>query len=435
MLNERTLRRVRSGTEKEVYGLVTDTALYIASGGFLGQANALLSALWKHQLPHGRDTWLADTAFMVLWDAAGAKPAAVPFPLIDIDVIEKQMRAYIAMDRYPYPLAQEDWTELSGRDLERKAFITAAMVKGNAADASANDSGSRFPPEQQELEALAMLERLYGQRKMFGDAYVLAAELAARHGKAELAADFIRAYVTQCRNTPENYNVPLVAASRHVAPLLLRKILAPEWGLTDSLVDSFTQEMTGVLHNRLRQGRSAPFRSLGWRELMERISTAAIAYDGEDDGSSPQGSGWLGFPGATPAEVKLAEERLSLELPGDYKDFLLVTDGFRAFPLSNPKLLSVNKIDLVRNILDPDLVDIMAGGPVGVDNDDLLEKYIFSAILISAYPDEQMIWLIPPRQKNGIWETWFYADWIPGAIRYPGFRFFMETQLNEIEDS
>ena len=45
MLNKSTLDSVQSGSLEEVYSLVTNAALYMATGGFLQQGNQLLSEL------------------------------------------------------------------------------------------------------------------------------------------------------------------------------------------------------------------------------------------------------------------------------------------------------------------------------------------------------------------------------------------------------
>jgi len=131
MLTKYTLDSIQSGDEKEMYSTVTDAALYMATGGYLKQCNQLLTELWKYNLPHDRTTWLPDIALTVFWKAAGKYPDQVPFALPDIELIEKNMRRYVAMDRWSYKMPDREWSDLSGQDLLRKAYITAAMVKIN----------------------------------------------------------------------------------------------------------------------------------------------------------------------------------------------------------------------------------------------------------------------------------------------------------------
>src|ERR1700754_344681 len=143
MLTERTLKTIQSGSIEEVYQKTTNVALNMAASGFLEQGNQLLSELWKHNLPHDKNTWLQDIAFTVLWHASGVRPEKIPFELQDIDSIERNMRGYIATDRWAYKMSDKSWTELSGQDLLRKAFITAGQFSSEA-----------------ELEALSMLEKM-----------------------------------------------------------------------------------------------------------------------------------------------------------------------------------------------------------------------------------------------------------------------------------
>ena len=69
MLKQQTLNIIQSGTDEEVYSTVTYTALYLATGGYLDEANRVLTALWNYKLPHTRSTWLPDIGFMMLWNS------------------------------------------------------------------------------------------------------------------------------------------------------------------------------------------------------------------------------------------------------------------------------------------------------------------------------------------------------------------------------
>ena len=63
MLTKQVFRTIQSHDQEEWYRKVTNVALFIATGGFLDEANRLLQALWKYNLPHDRNTWLPDQAF------------------------------------------------------------------------------------------------------------------------------------------------------------------------------------------------------------------------------------------------------------------------------------------------------------------------------------------------------------------------------------
>ncbi|GAA3953378.1 hypothetical protein GO495_31695 [Chitinophaga oryziterrae] len=424
MLTKGTLNTIQSGSDKEVYTQVTDVALYMATGGFLEAANQLLSELWKYKLPHDRDTWLADTAFMVLWDAAGSYPGFTPFPLDDIESIEKNIRRYIAVDRWAYKMPDKPWNELTDQDLLRKSYITAALV---------NVDGS-FPSSQNELEALSMLEKLAAENVTSCEGFALGAELAARNGKADTGIRLAKIWANGYHKKTLGYLFPLLACSRHVAPVLLQKGIADELNLSETIVQEFLSQAITVLDKRFQDGRTMLYGDLTWKDLLHKISRHSIELeDGEYD-ESVRISGWIGFDGATVSEITLAENRLGITLPTDYKLFLEITNGIRPFPLNNPALLPVNEIDFIGNILDADTFDSLSDWPVDDDDPETFKDYLSRGIMISRYPDEQMIWLIPTTVGNiTSWQTFFFAYWLPGDQRYPGFRYYIEEQLQSIE--
>lgn len=399
----------------------------MATGGFIEEANQLLVELWKYKLPHDRNTWLADSAFMVLWNAAGDHPGFIPFSLDSIESIEKNVRGYIAMDRWGYKMPENSWNELTGQDLLRKALITAAMVKGDG-------SSYQFPSSRDELEALAMLEKLASEKTISCDGFALGAELAARHVKVDTAIRLAKIWANGYQESYLGYSFPLLACGRHVAPLLLQKIIAEDLKLSESIVREFLSQATEVLDKRLRQGRSLVYGELSWKDLLIKVSRASIDFEGELYEVDVSQSGWIGFEGAPASEITLAEKRLGITLPEDYKDFLQITNGMRSFPLCNPALLPVDKIDFIGNILDADTFDSLMDWPVDEKDPETFRDYLSRGIMISYYPDEQMVWLIPfTAGDTTSWQTWFFAYWVPGERRYPGFRFYMEDKLQGIE--
>jgi hypothetical protein len=202
-------------------------------------------------MPHDRDTWLPDTTFMVLWDAAGSRPEIIPFSPANIDSIERNMRGYIATDRWGYKMPEGPWQGLKGQDLWRKAILTARMAKAapvrrmdlnsilteEAADTSnymakigeslksmnveASDS---YPSTEDELEALAMLKKMVA----------------------------------------EGYN-----PSDGLALL----------GLSDDFVKDFLTEVLTALDKRMAGGRTFVYSNLSWKELIENISREAIRIE------------------------------------------------------------------------------------------------------------------------------------------------------------
>ena len=471
MINNITIRTIQSGTTEEMYCKVTDAALYMATAGFLSQANELLSELWKYRLPHERNTWLPDRAFMMLWHVSNNKPDFVPFDLIDIDEVEKYHRGYVALDKWGYEMEQKDWKQMKGTDLLRTAFKTAALVKKNTEDVVtlediiAINQGKKklelaegetymdrllkltsqynksheilpddeFPSKETELSAAEMLTKLIQEGQGRPDALCLAAELEARNGKIDKAIYFAKLWAERYHENCLSYSFSLMACNRHVAPLLLQNVIAAELKVSESICNDFVFEAIKVLDKRIELGRSLVYGNLTWKQLLKKLSVLAFEYAPDDFPKEVHKTKWLGFEKATVKAIKATEKRLGLVLPEDYKSFLKITNGLLAFPILNPALLPVEKIDYLSNVVPADLFKIYKGFPINTDELETFEDYISRCILISQYPEEQMIWLIPPKEMDGTWQTWFFANWTPGENRYTSFRYFIEEQIQKIE--
>ena len=465
MLTTQTLQSIQAGTDEEVYSTTTRAALWMATGGYLAEADQVLTALWAYKLPHSRDVWLPDIAFMVLWHAAGKHPEFVPFPLQGIDAIEKNIRGRIAMDRWSQKMPDKPWTELTGQDLLRKAYLTARLVKENHAEnrdmhsiltpapgseprnleehlalvgqfvkSTSVEATDVFPSSETEVEALAMLTKMMEEGYYSEDGLALGAELAARNGQPDLAIQFAKRYAGKSFLGHLPVNLCSLAASRHVAPLLLQKILSPELELSDQVVRNYIVELLKVLAKRITQGRSLVYGHLHWKELLQKLSDAAIKTDDESyyDQDVRQ-SDWIGYQGATKEEIRQAEEKLGITLPADYKDFLTTTNGLRRVSVTSGALLPVAQIDYLKNIEEPYMFDLLLDYPQKEGEEDAYREKLSNAILISQYPDEQQVWLIPEDQAKTRWQTWFFAAWMPGETRYPGFRHYVEDQLHSSE--
>jgi hypothetical protein len=158
-----------------------------------------------------------------------------------------------------------------------------------------------------------------------------------------------------------------------------------------------------------------------------------LKYAPEDFSEEVHKSKWIGFEKTIEKAIKATEKKLGITLPNDYKAFLKTTNGLLAFPILNPALMPIEKIDYLKNVEQPELFKLYRDFPVDDDNSESFREYIERAILISQYPEEQMIWLIPPKEEFGNWQTWFFANWNPGENRYPSFRHFIEEQIQALE--
>ena len=139
---------------------------------------------------------------------------------------------------------------------------------------------------------------------------------------------------------------------------------------------------------------------------------------------------WIGNPPATFEEIKLTENRLGIELPSDYKEILLISNGF---PTSTnalePSFQKVNEIDYYRNF-EWNCIDIWK------NNDELKEigEALEKSIMIAGLEDEQQFLIIPPNSKNGNWKYWKFANWIPGEEEYENLKDYLENVIEFLDD-
>jgi hypothetical protein len=144
--------------------------------------------------------------------------------------------------------------------------------------------------------------------------------------------------------------------------------------------------------------------------------------------------GWLGFPGATVAQLLAAEQRLGRPLPPSYRAFLQLTNGWPfgltepLLPIEEVELLQVKEPDMVRIWLEdqqeePDLWEA-AHRVYGEQQDTswFRRAYLRTAVQISAQEDGY-VYLLNPEvvTPDGEWEAWILGSKIAGAKRWPSF--------------
>jgi hypothetical protein len=185
-----------------------------------------------------------------------------------------------------------------------------------------------------------------------------------------------------------------------------------------------------------------------WKELLAQWSKDILASDecAQALPAEVRASGWLGYPGATEAQIAQAEARLKAKLPLSYREFLKVTNGWRTTTLSIDRLWSTEEIEWF-SVRHQDWIDAwslgwsLGAGPDEVPIPDeeylvygegqtgaLRTEYLQTALEISDFGDG--IYLLNPRivTEEGEWEAWFFADWLPGARRYRSFWELMQAE-------
>jgi hypothetical protein len=185
--------------------------------------------------------------------------------------------------------------------------------------------------------------------------------------------------------------------------------------------------------------------SFEWRPFLEAYSRELLA-DPQVAAAVPadvRSSGWLGFHGATEAQIRAAEQRLGKDLPPSYRAFLATSNGWRNAGGFIDRLWSTDEVDWFR-VRNRDWIAAYTGpmrggdrlsdaeyfvyGPAQ-DSIDFRPGYLRNALEISDTGDSAILLLIPEVvTPEGEWEAWFFANWLPGATRYRSFRELMEGE-------
>ena len=147
-------------------------------------------------------------------------------------------------------------------------------------------------------------------------------------------------------------------------------------------------------------------------------------------------AGWLGYAAASEAEVTAAEIRLAVRLPPCYGAFLRVSNGWRFPSVSIFDILPAAKVVWFRE-QNQDWIDAYVGpsGELPAISDkeyfvygakqdcvNFRTEYLQTALQISEVGDGAVVLLNPKVvTPDGEWETWFFANWLPGAVRYRSF--------------
>lgn len=194
--------------------------------------------------------------------------------------------------------------------------------------------------------------------------------------------------------------------------------------------------------------------SFDWQNLLTELSQSVL--DSLDERtlltipSAMRESRWLGYPPATSAAISALEERLQLELPRSYKNFLSVSNGFQLVQPTIGGLYCVDAIERL-TVLDSQLIEGFGQGyqvfgeVATVSDSDYLQydelqdtasfrlESLPSTIVVGG-ASAQGYYLLNPDIifENGEWEAWVFANWLPGARRSPSFLDMMLSELNNV---
>jgi hypothetical protein len=143
---------------------------------------------------------------------------------------------------------------------------------------------------------------------------------------------------------------------------------------------------------------------------------------------------------ALEGEIKAAESRIGLRLPPSYRRHLLMTidlagdHGLTLLPASEIAPFVQREPEWLAAWLDGyemgaamhDSGDLLPDDPA--DPATMPTNQLAGTIVISTVHDQRVLLINPASvDEGGEWEAWDFANWYPGAYRYPSFANLVET--------
>jgi hypothetical protein len=413
------LKQISSDDIERIYMHISNKAVEWAIAGFIDEANYLLEKLWAFNIPHSGHLWLPDEGLQVLWTLSDKRPVNIPFYFKDISKIEQEN-----WSRVFYPCGDEE---------SRESILSKPFTQLNDNELFFKAINSGYDNSEKAEDILAALKKIIKTENAVGYSYFhstsCGALLAARNNLKDEAEYFIKVWGEGYLKYWNNYMLAYLMRDRKCAAYLLNGILAPVFKLTQEIIQSETKEIIDVLSNRMFSGRTLVYKKLSWKQLLNNISKVSIKQKTIDFTETILKNKSLRKTPATYEEINEAEKRLNLVLPDDYKKFLLVSNGFECFSYTGVTLASVDKIDFLVKV-DEQLVDIWADSMDELDT--TFGDKLRSSIIIAGLEEEQQLLLIP--LQNDSWECWHFSSWRPGEVVYESFRFYMEGELQSLED-
>lgn len=160
------------------------------------------------------------------------------------------------------------------------------------------------------------------------------------------------------------------------------------------------------------------------KSLLKQISKKAVELADIKFTKDRTANKWLGTKPVSKTKIKLTEKRLEIEFPKDFKQFLLITNGFSAPNDIEPTFEPIDKIDYLKNI-DSFIIENYS-----IDGIEYIGIELEKSVLIGGINEEQYFLLIPSNKKNGKWKYWKFANWLPGEEEHESLESYFKEVLN-----
>ena len=188
-----------------------------------------------------------------------------------------------------------------------------------------------------------------------------------------------------------------------------------------------------------------------WKSLLSRLNSIMLATERWriELSNEALSSGWCGQEPATDQEIRLAEERLGVSLPPTYRSFLKCSNGWRPFSSFIERIFPTHEFERFR-IANPELLadiqryyqedEVTDAEYLDFENPDRIHAlrhryYADSIVLGTGWNWGNEVILLNPHvvSGDGEWEAIFFANWVPGNVRFRSFLKLVEYSVNSLE--
>jgi hypothetical protein len=414
---QKLLKKIKAGDPETIYRNVCEKVAEWAICGYMDEANHLLDVLWKFNNKDYDKDPRYNEGFQVMWEVSGIAPKTeIPFSFIEMDDIEKKNLNYF-LKAYGQPALKDLYKPLLQSSVD-ELFVKSVFFYHK-----------KLAPADEILSSLKkfLQESKYATDYTHFQASTSGCLLAVHHGTEEILTEFMAIWASGYMKFRDSYFPSYLMSDRLLARDLLLGRFSGKLGFIKSDCYSETVLLEEALKERSEKGRTLIYGNMTWKELLKRISELSIQRQEHNFSSGVIDKKWLGFEPATVSEIRKKEAELGVRFPPDYIDFLLTSNGFMSCRNTCPSLCSINQVGFLRNTMPI----IIEGCEMTIDDEVLLNSFR-NGILISGIHDEEQLILGPV--EHGQWVCWLYTVWIPGERQFQSIRYFMEYELQLLEE-
>lgn len=176
-----------------------------------------------------------------------------------------------------------------------------------------------------------------------------------------------------------------------------------------------------------------------WKPFLSNWSQQLLQSSLADHVDRPvESAKWLGFKAATKRCIQALEKRLGVSLPPSYRAFLQVSNGWRQTTSFISRIRPTAEVDWFRAENQHWVEVYSEDGSQQPDSEYYCytadgaadHRAVHMATLLQISDVCDGVYLLNPQAvtPDGEWEAWFFANWIPGAKRFPSFAHMMVSE-------